>query len=81
MLWAGGTAAHAASADSCVHHAFIQAVMDQVLEGLLCSKAHTFLLCAQLRQQRVEGLRQAQSTDGRVQLVQSAYRTRLNKTV
>ena len=55
--------------------------MDQVLEGLLGAKAHPFLLCAQLRQQRVEGLRQAQSTDGRIQLVQSAYMTRLNKTV
>lgn len=55
--------------------------MDQVLEGLLCSKAHAFLLSAQLGQQRVEGLRQTQSTDGRIQLVQSAYMTRVNKTV
>ena len=46
----------AASADSCVDHGGVQAVVNQVLEGLLCAEAHTLLLCAQLGQKRMEGL-------------------------
>ena len=53
---------NAASADSCVDHAGVQAIIDQVFEGLLSAEAHTLLLGAQLGQKRMEGLWQAQST-------------------
>ncbi len=57
---------HAGLAHSCVDHRLIHAVMNEVLEGLLGPKAHTFLLRTQLWQQAVEGLGQALGADGGV---------------
>ena len=63
---------HAGLTHSCVDHGLIHALMNEVLEGLLGPKPHPFLLCAQLRQQAVEGLGQALGADGRVYLMQPA---------